>query len=128
MVMLDSEVATGRSPLLSLRRRYLPLIHLASDLAVWMVAIVAGTWIRYEFRLDLVARRDLAEVVLFALVAHVAVGGLVGLYRRRWRYGSFEEAVSSADSSRLRPCRLDPGDRRWHLDSIRVPPRPGRSA
>ncbi|MBL6632682.1 MAG: polysaccharide biosynthesis protein [Candidatus Nanopelagicales bacterium] len=96
MVMLDSEVATGSSSLLSLRRRFLPLIHLASDLAVWILAIVGGTWIRYEFRLDLVARRDLAEVILFALVAHVAVGGLVGLYRRRWRYGSFEEAIAVA--------------------------------
>jgi hypothetical protein len=53
MVMLDAEVATGSSSLLSLRRRFLPLIHLASDLAVWILAIVAGTWIRYEFRLDL---------------------------------------------------------------------------
>ena len=84
------------SSLPSWRRRFLPLIHLSADLVVWLAAIVTGTWIRYEFRLDLVSRRDLAEVALFALVAHVAVGGLVGLYRRRWRYGSFEEAIAVA--------------------------------
>ena len=82
----------------SIRQRFLPVIHLTADLTVWVMAIVAGTWLRYEFRLDLVSRRDLAEVVAFAVVAHVAVGGFIGLYRRRWRYGSFEEAIAVAFS------------------------------
>ena len=80
----------------SLRSKFLPLIHLVADLGVWTVALVMATWLRYEFTLEFVSRRDLIAVALAVAVAHTVFGWSIGVYRRRWRYGSFDEAIAVA--------------------------------
>jgi len=79
--------------LMSVRRRFGPSLVMLFDLYAWSAAIVGGVWLRYEFRLDLVDVIDLARVLAVAVLAHLLLGGAVGLYRRRWRFGSFDEAV-----------------------------------
>ena len=80
----------------SARARFLPLIHLAADAAVWTLALVLATWLRYEFTLEFVSRRDLLVLAGVVAVAHTAFGWSIGVYRRRWRYGSFDEAIAVA--------------------------------
>ena len=48
---------------MSLRRRFLPVIHLAADVAVWTLALVLATWLRYEFTLEFVSRRNQVGLV-----------------------------------------------------------------
>ncbi len=81
---------------MSLRRRFLPVIHLAADVAVWTVALVLATWLRYEFTLEFVSRRDLLALAAVIAVVHTVFGWSIGVYRRRWRYGSFDEAIAVA--------------------------------
>ncbi len=81
---------------MSLRRRFLPVIHLAADVAVWTLALVLATWLRYEFTLEFVSRRDLLVLAGVIAVVHTVFGWSIGVYRRRWRYGSFDEAIAVA--------------------------------
>ena len=81
---------------MSLRRRFLPVIHLAADVAVWTLALVLATWLRYEFTLEFVSRRDLFVLAGVIAVVHTVFGWSIGVYRRRWRYGSFDEAIAVA--------------------------------
>ena len=80
----------------SSRAKFLPLIHLAADLGVWTVALFMATWLRYEFTLQFVSRRDLLAVAVTVAVIHTVFGWSIGVYRRRWRYGSFDEAIAVA--------------------------------
>ena len=81
---------------MSLRRRFLPVIHLAADVAVWTLALFLATWLRYEFTLEFVSRRDLLALAGVVAVVHTVFGWSTGVYRRRWRYGSFDEAIAVA--------------------------------
>ena len=81
---------------MSLRRRFLPVLHLAADVAVWTLALVLATWLRYEFTLEFVSRRDLLALAGVIAVVHTVFGWSIGVYRRRWRYGSFDEAIAVA--------------------------------
>jgi len=81
---------------MSLRRRFLPVIHLAADVAVWTLALVLATWLRYEFTLEFISRRDLLALAGVVAVVHTVFGWSIGVYRRRWRYGSFDEAIAVA--------------------------------
>lgn len=72
-------------------RRHLPLVHFAVDSALWVIAIPTGVFLRYDFDVDRVRQRDVLVAMLVAVVLQGAFGLLYGLYRRRWRYGSFDE-------------------------------------
>ena len=76
--------------------RFLPLIHLGADIAVWTLALVLATWLRYEFTLEFVSRRDLFVLAGVIALVHTVFGWSIGVYRRRWRYGSFDEAIAVA--------------------------------
>ncbi len=55
-----------------------------------------ATWLRYEFTLEFVSRRDLLVLAGVIAVVHTVFGWSIGVYRRRWRYGSFDEAIAVA--------------------------------
>jgi hypothetical protein len=76
------------------------VIHLAADVAVWTLALVLATWLRYEFTLEFVSRRDLLVLAGVIAVVHTVFGWSIGVYRRRWRYGSFDEAIAVAAAFR----------------------------
>jgi FlaA1/EpsC-like NDP-sugar epimerase len=78
------------------RVRLLPLFHLTSDVTVWILALVLATWLRYEFTLEFVSRRDLLVLAGVIAMVHTVFGWSIGVYRRRWRYGSFDEAIAVA--------------------------------
>ncbi|MEM8619423.1 MAG: nucleoside-diphosphate sugar epimerase/dehydratase [Actinomycetota bacterium] len=79
------------SHLLAAARRHLPIVHFLADSALWVVAIPTGVVLRYDYAWDRVVRREVLIAVLVAVVLQAAFGFVYGLYRRRWRYGSFDE-------------------------------------
>jgi FlaA1/EpsC-like NDP-sugar epimerase len=71
-------------------RRHLPLVHFAVDSSLWVISIPLGVWLRYDYRVE-----ELGTSLILPISAAVALqalfGFLTGLYRRQWRYGSFDE-------------------------------------
>lgn len=78
-------------------RRHLPLVHFVLDAACWTFALPVAVWLRYDFDASHFNLGTIRAVAL-AIVLQGAFGLVVGLYRRRWRYGSFDEiaAISGA--------------------------------
>jgi FlaA1/EpsC-like NDP-sugar epimerase len=72
-------------------RRAFPTIQFALDASAWAVAIPVTTILRYDFRLRPIDGLGVTEVVVAAIVLQGIVGLKVGLYRRRYHYGSFDE-------------------------------------
>jgi FlaA1/EpsC-like NDP-sugar epimerase len=65
-------------------------VHFALDGALWAVAIPVGVWFRYDFdpsHIDAV----LIGWIVGGLVLQALYGYALGQYRRKWRYGSFDE-------------------------------------
>jgi FlaA1/EpsC-like NDP-sugar epimerase len=75
---------------LSAARRRLPVVHFAADSVLWVVSIPLAVWLRYDYRFSQLDHNEIVPVVL-AVVLQGVFGVLTGLYRRRWRYGSFDE-------------------------------------
>ena len=76
--------------------RRAPVVQCALDLAIWLLAPPAGALLRFDFRVSSVSGTDLLAFMIVAAVAHTIIGVATGLYRRRWRYGSFEELPALA--------------------------------
>lgn len=72
-------------------RRHLPVVHFAVDSLLWVLAIPLGVFLRYDFAWDRIWRFEVASAVGIAVVLQGLFGLVSGLYRRRWRYGSFDE-------------------------------------
>ena len=90
---MNSKAEWGRS---SAKRRWLPVVHCLFDAVVWTLALSVATWLRYDFSRDFLVGSALLRFITWVIGLHVLFGWLLGVYRRRWRYGSFEEAVAVA--------------------------------
>lgn len=76
-------------------RRWLdrPAPQLAVDCGAWVIALPVGATLRFDFNLGRVADGNPLTPIVLAVVAQVVFGTSVGLYRRRFRYGSFDELL-----------------------------------
>ena len=83
--------AAERHPWVERARRRLPLVHFAVDSAIWAMAVPIGVVLRYDIGLTYVSEPEVALAVGVAIVLQGLIGLLDGLYRRRWRYGTFDE-------------------------------------
>ncbi|MDQ3469869.1 MAG: hypothetical protein M3487_08915, partial [Actinomycetota bacterium] len=72
-------------------RRWLPQLQFGADAASWCVALFAATFLRYDMRIGSVNEAGILVAALIAVAAQGTVGLALGLYRRRFHYGSFEE-------------------------------------
>ena len=72
------------------------VMQLIADSAAWGIALVFGTLVRFDLHLDRIPRRGLAVAILIALAVQGLSGLAFGLYTRRWRVGSFDEAAAVA--------------------------------
>lgn len=94
--MASTAVTLGANLRLAVAPRWKRSVLAAWDASAWAAAVAVADLAR----LDLVPRlpdlRPLATMVVVAAVCQLAVGSLGGLYRGRWRVGSFEEAVGLA--------------------------------
>jgi FlaA1/EpsC-like NDP-sugar epimerase len=65
------------------------------DMAIWSITAIAASYARFEYQGHHdpfgATRSSVIRVIPIVLVVHALVGYVVGIYRRRWRYGSFDE-------------------------------------
>jgi FlaA1/EpsC-like NDP-sugar epimerase len=65
------------------------------DMVIWSVTAIAASYARFEYQGHHdpfgATRSSVIRVIPIVLVVHALVGYVVGIYRRRWRYGSFDE-------------------------------------
>jgi len=65
------------------------------DMAIWSLTAIAASYARFEYQGHHdpfgATQSSVIRVLPFVLVVHAVVGYVVGIYRRRWRYGSFDE-------------------------------------
>ncbi len=64
------------------------------DGAWWAVAILFGSWVRYQYDHALAFTPGIAVVAVLAALTHVAFGCLLGPYLVRHVRGSFEEVLT----------------------------------
>ncbi len=76
----------------------LPIVHATADIGCWIGAVVVAALLRYGRIPAPVPAVDLIPLIGITAIAHLSVGYGIGLYRRRWQYGSFEEVVALAAS------------------------------
>lgn len=77
------------------------ILRLALDVVLWVLALGMAVALRYDLRLpDGVATGMLKRLPIFAAIQAVC-GIAMGLYRRRWRYGSFDELLGVAVSAAI---------------------------
>lgn len=100
-------------------RRISTYVQFVLDAAAWAVAVPAATWARFEFQFDAITVRWV-RFTAFAVILQIVIGHLVGLYRGRWRYATFEEAGAAARSVVLTTVSLYVVNR-WFLVPRYVP-------
>ena len=70
-------------------------IQFVIDMTIWSVTAIAASYARFEYQGHHdpfgATQSSVIRVLPFVLVVHAVVGYVVGIYRRRWRYGSFDE-------------------------------------
>ena len=109
----------SRTDSLELLYRFAGPLEAMLDIMAWTAAAYLGVYIRY---LD-IGDADLGSLVKFVpLVAIVqcAVGLSVGLYRKKWRYGSIDEVAALLATAVLTTAALMIIDR-WYLHPRLVP-------
>jgi FlaA1/EpsC-like NDP-sugar epimerase len=71
------------------------VLQFVIDMAIWSVTAIAASYARFEYQGHHdpfgATRSSVIRVIPIVLVVHAIVGYVVGIYRRRWRYGSFDE-------------------------------------
>lgn len=63
----------------------------ALDVLCWTVAVIGGLTLRYEFSVDRITWPSTIILIMLLALAHLAWGWPLGLFQRRYAYGSFEE-------------------------------------
>ena len=91
----DARPGSARSTaVLALAARHRGLLTGTADALVWVVALTLAVWLRYEFDWRAVDEGGLLVMAAIAAVLQVVLGRAYGLYRGRWRFGSFEEVFA----------------------------------
>jgi FlaA1/EpsC-like NDP-sugar epimerase len=71
------------------------VLQFVIDMAIWSVTAIAASYARFEYQDHHdpfgATQNSVIRVIPIVLVVHAIVGYVVGIYRRRWRYGSFDE-------------------------------------
>jgi FlaA1/EpsC-like NDP-sugar epimerase len=71
------------------------VLQFVIDMAIWSITAIAASYARFEYQGHhdpfSATRNSVIEMIPIVLVVHAIAGYVVGIYRRRWRYGSFDE-------------------------------------
>ncbi len=71
------------------------ILQFLIDMAIWSITAIAASYARFEYQGHHdpfgATKSSVIRVIPIVLVVHALVGYIVGIYRRRWRYGSFDE-------------------------------------
>lgn len=63
------------------------------DALAWTVAVVVAALLRYDFALERISWGPLWILISLIIIGQLALGFWLNLYRGRYRYGSFDEAL-----------------------------------
>jgi FlaA1/EpsC-like NDP-sugar epimerase len=98
-------------------------VQLGVDLVAWCAALLLVLSIRYDFQNGWHEFTGLIRVVPLVLIAQMAIGYHVGLYQRRWRFGSFEEVKALAATASITAVVVTLIDATYlrHLVPVSVP-------
>ncbi len=66
-------------------------IRILLDLLAWAVAAAFAIYLRFNLSFGVDGREGLIRFIPLVATVQVLTGYAVGLYRRRWRYGSYDE-------------------------------------
>ena len=94
--MISRVIGTSTADNPAFRRWARPAYQYAVDALIWAVAVPVTTWLRYDMRVEPIDTAGVIWTAAIAVVAQGVFGALFGLYRRRWRYGSFDELLGVA--------------------------------
>lgn len=89
----------GPFNLATLRRRLAGPIQILLDVGAWTVAATLAMYLRFGLDIASADRRGLIKVIPLVAGIQLIAGLSVGLYRARWRYGSFDEVAALLFSS-----------------------------
>src|SRR5687767_5224674 len=81
-------------------------VRILLDVASWCAATTAAIILRFAPNFDDEPRAGLLKIIPVVAVLQVLAGTAVGLYRRRWRYGSFDEVAALLATSALTTSSL----------------------
>ena len=82
-------------------QKYATLARILLDIVAWCGATATAIYLRFGLTFDREATSGLFKVLPMVAVLQVLVGTAVGLYRRKWRYGSFDEVAALVVASFL---------------------------
>jgi FlaA1/EpsC-like NDP-sugar epimerase len=77
-----------------LRRHLSTVLEIVLDMAAWVGAASVAVYLRYALNVPNPEIKDLVKLIPIVLAVQVMVGLSIGLYRKRWRYGSFDEVAA----------------------------------
>jgi FlaA1/EpsC-like NDP-sugar epimerase len=70
------------------------LLRIFMDVVAWGVATALAIYLRFGLNFDAPYSRGFWRILPLVAVLQVLTGYAVGLYRRRWRYGSYDEVAA----------------------------------
>lgn len=80
--------------LVAVALRHPPVTQAVVDAVAWTTALFIATAIRFDFDWSQIDVVGVSVMVPLALEAQLVGGYVAGLYRGRWRYGSFDEVAA----------------------------------
>ena len=86
---------------LALLARFAGPIEVLLDITAWTAAAWTAVYLRFEFDPPIEYRNNLLKFIPIVALIQVLVGLTIGLYRRRWRYGSFDEVAALVATSAI---------------------------
>ena len=92
--------------------------QVALDLVAWACGLTFVDLVRYDFDAGAPSWRGLGIAVAVASVLQIAFGFALSLYRRRYRYGSFEEVAGLAATVLLVTACLVAADIPWRVRPV----------
>ncbi|MCU1500241.1 MAG: hypothetical protein JWM47_4194 [Acidimicrobiales bacterium] len=88
------DVNSGRISRAQVRRRLAGPTQIVLDVLAWTIAATLATYLRFGLDIADVDRRGLIKIIPLVAGLQLVSGLSVGLYRSRWRYGSFDEVAA----------------------------------
>ena len=86
--------------------RFVTPLRILLDVTAWVAALAMMVYLRFNLSFDQGAGRGLWKALPLLIVIQVLAGYGVGLYRRRWRYGSFDEVAALAVTAAITTAAL----------------------
>ena len=94
-----TDSTTRRRVLTNLLARFAGPVEILLDLSAWVAAAAFAVYMRFDFSFPPDYRRSMLKFLPIVVTVQILVGLGIGLYRRRWRYGSFDEVAALAATS-----------------------------